>query len=232
MHSQNYSYKQHHTTHKPVTYSKSIVHLSKVSFYVNEHISAIKKKVFASLFTNKIVKILSHVVNITVHSVSIIWCKLWKQFGWQLLTWKAESSTSHVCHTSFQSTNLHITLCGIWLKESVSKRLNYWGYGRSPIFSRTLQLLKAMNETWSTTVALISSDMRLCSWLLLPLPQFWLCTLPPCILTPLLPLVCWSWSFSGCSSTVRICYSCVFLCLYMLPRQEIHEMQLWAISEN
>ncbi len=29
---------------KPVTYSKSLVHLSKVSIYVNEHISAIRMK--------------------------------------------------------------------------------------------------------------------------------------------------------------------------------------------
>ncbi len=56
----------------------------------------------------------------------------------------------------------------------------------------------------------------LCLWPLLLLPLFYLCTLPPCILTPLLPLVCWPWSFSGCSSIVRICNSCVVLCLYML----------------
>ncbi len=31
-------------------------------------------------------KVLSHVVNITVRSVSITWCKLWQQFGWQLQT--------------------------------------------------------------------------------------------------------------------------------------------------
>ncbi len=40
-----YLYKQHHTMdhlQKPVTYSKSLVHLSKVSIYVNEHISAIR----------------------------------------------------------------------------------------------------------------------------------------------------------------------------------------------
>ncbi len=74
-------------------------------------------KVFASLFTNKIVKILSHVVNITVHSVSIIWCKLWKQFGWQLLYWNAESSTSHVCHISFQKYTLHIAVCGILIER-------------------------------------------------------------------------------------------------------------------
>ncbi len=29
---------------KPVSYSKSLVHLSKVSIYVNEHISAIRMK--------------------------------------------------------------------------------------------------------------------------------------------------------------------------------------------
>ncbi len=45
--SQNNSYKQHHTIdymQKPVTSSKSLVHLSKVSIYVNEHISAIRMK--------------------------------------------------------------------------------------------------------------------------------------------------------------------------------------------
>ncbi len=45
--SQNNLYKQHDTMdflQKPVTYSKSFVHLSKVSIYVNEHISAIRMK--------------------------------------------------------------------------------------------------------------------------------------------------------------------------------------------
>ncbi len=45
--SQNNSYKKHHTIdylQKPVTYSKLLVHLSKVSIYVNEHISAIRMK--------------------------------------------------------------------------------------------------------------------------------------------------------------------------------------------
>ncbi len=62
---------------------------------------------------------------------------------------------------------------------------------------------------------IISSDMCLCPWPLLPLPLSCLCTLP-CILTPLLPLGCWPWSFSGCSSIVRICNFCVVLRLYML----------------
>ncbi len=45
--SQNNPYKQHRTMdflQKPVTYSKSLVHLSKVSIYVNKHISAIRMK--------------------------------------------------------------------------------------------------------------------------------------------------------------------------------------------
>ncbi len=42
--------------------------------------------VLVSLFTNKIGKVLSHVVNITVRSVSITWCELCQQFGWQLQT--------------------------------------------------------------------------------------------------------------------------------------------------
>ncbi len=45
--SQNNLYKQHRTMdflQKPVTYSKSLVHLSKVSIYVNEHISGIRMK--------------------------------------------------------------------------------------------------------------------------------------------------------------------------------------------
>ncbi len=84
-----------------------------------------------------------------------------------------------------------------------------------PIIGCALQpasaIVKPWLTTWSKIVALISSDMRLCPW---PLPLFCLCTLPPCILTPLLPLCCWPWSFSG--SIVRICNSCVVLCLYML----------------
>ncbi len=73
-------------------------------------------KVIVSLFKNKIVKMLSHIVNIPVHSVSIIWCKLWKQFGWQL-DWNAEGCASYVCHISFQSAHLHINVCGILIER-------------------------------------------------------------------------------------------------------------------
>ncbi len=58
------------------------------SKYLSMNISVPSEwKVLMSLFTNKM---LSHVVNITVLSVSITWCKLWQQFGWQLLYWNAE----------------------------------------------------------------------------------------------------------------------------------------------
>ncbi len=55
---------------KPVTYSKYLAHLSKISIYVNEHISAIIQ-VLVSLLTSNIVKMLNHVVNVIVHSVTI-----------------------------------------------------------------------------------------------------------------------------------------------------------------
>ncbi len=66
--SRNNLYKQHHTDYlqKPVTYSKSLVNLSKVSLYVNKHKSVPSEwKVLVSLFRNKIVKMFIHVVNNT-----------------------------------------------------------------------------------------------------------------------------------------------------------------------
>ncbi len=50
---------------KPVTCSKSLVHLSKVSIYVSKHISAIRMT--SPYVTDH--KQVSHVVNITVYSV-------------------------------------------------------------------------------------------------------------------------------------------------------------------
>ncbi len=88
--------KQYHTVdfqQKPVTYSKSLVHLSKVSIYLNEHISAIRMK--SPLFTNNIVKMLRHVVNITVRSALCI-C---------------------MPYIHFKSTHLHITECGILIER-------------------------------------------------------------------------------------------------------------------
>ncbi len=75
--------------------------------------------VLVSLFTNKIVKMLSHVVNVTLHSVSITWCKLWQQFGWQLVYWNAEGCTSYVCHISISKVQMYTLLyVGYWLKKT------------------------------------------------------------------------------------------------------------------
>ncbi len=131
----------------------------------------------------------------------------------------------------FKSTNLYITVSGILIERECFKMfelLRIWSIFQylAALFSHCKPWLTA----WSTIVALISSDMRLCPLPLLPLPLFCLCTLP-CILTALLPLVCWPWSFSGCSPIVRICNSCVVLCLYAF-QLKVHEMHLWAISEN
>ncbi len=117
----------------------------------------------------------------------------------------------------FKSTHLHITVSGILIERDCFKMfelLRIWSisqYLASP-FSHCMPWL----TTCSTIVVLISYDMHLCPWALQPIPLCCFCTLPPCILTPLLPLVCWPWSFSGSSSTVRICNSCVSLCLCFL----------------
>ncbi len=71
--SQNNSYKQHHTMdflQKPVNYSKSLVHLSKVSIYVNEHISGIRMKSPCVIIHKQDLQN-SLVVNIIVCSVSV-----------------------------------------------------------------------------------------------------------------------------------------------------------------
>ncbi len=127
----------------------------------------------------------------------------------------------------FKSTNLHITVCGILIERDCFKMfelLRIWSI--SQFLATPFIHCKAMIDN------IITSDMHLCPWSLLPLPLFCLCTLP-CILTPFLPLGWWPWSFSGCSSIVRICNFCVVLCLRIYAFQlKGHEMHLWAISEN
>ncbi len=153
--------------------------------------------------------------SVTVHSVSITWCKLWQQFGWQLLYCNPEGCTSYVCHIFLSKVQIYTLLyVGYLLKETVFKMfelLRIWSI--SQFLAAPFSHCKAMIDN------IISSDMHFCHWPLLPL--FCLCTLP-CILTPLLPLSCtWPWSFSECSSIVRICNSCVVLCLYMLSNWRI-----------
>ncbi len=121
-----------------------------------------------------------------------------------------------------------MTVCGILIERYCFKMfelLRISQYLAAP-FSHCKPWL-----TTRSTMSFISSDMRLCPWTLLHLPLFCLCTLPPSILTPLLPLVCWPWSFSGCSSIIRICNSCVVLGLYVF-QMKVHEMHLWGISKN
>ncbi len=91
-------------------------------------------KDLVSLFTNKLGKMLSHVVNITVQSVSVTWCNLWQQSGWQLLYWNAEGGTSYECHTvyPFQKNKFtHYTVCGMliekdWIWFTVTLLLVVW----------------------------------------------------------------------------------------------------------
>ncbi len=86
---------------------------------------------------------------------------------------------------------------GYWLKETVSKCLNYWGYGR--YLAAPFSHCKVMIATWSTIVALISSDMHLCPWPLLPLPLFCFCALHPLsefvtlVLSSVYTLSNWRW---------------------------------------
>ncbi len=63
---------------KPVTYSKSLVHLSKVSIYVNEHISAIRIKSPCVIVHKQDSQNAYSWSHITVHSVSITWGKLYR----------------------------------------------------------------------------------------------------------------------------------------------------------
>ncbi len=64
-------------------------------------------------------RLLSHVVNITVHSVSITWCKLWQKFGWQLQYCTEVQKAALLMYAiyPFKSTNLHVTVCGILIER-------------------------------------------------------------------------------------------------------------------
>ncbi len=89
-------------------------------------------KVLVSLFTGKIVKVLSLVVSITVHSLSITWYKLWQQFGGELLYWNAKGCTSYVCHISILNVQIYTLLyVGIlierdWIGFTVTLLLVVW----------------------------------------------------------------------------------------------------------
>ncbi len=138
---------------KPVTYSKSLVHLSKVCMLMN--ISVPQNK---SQFV-----MLSHVVYITVHTISITWCKLWQQFGWQLLYWNAEGYTFLCTPYSVSISkvkNVHITVRGTLI---------------GCILHPASAIVWPRLTTWSKIVALIQSYMHLYVlglFLCLPLKPF------------------------------------------------------------
>ncbi len=147
---------------------------------------------------------------VSVWSIFAVCCKIQMDTVlWIITVSKQYSSTLHIGWHLFSLRN-------VWIIEDTVN---------VPIFGCTLRpasaIVRPWLTTWSTIVALILSDMRLCPWPLLPLPLFCLCTLPPYILTPLLPLSCWPWLFPGCSSIVTICNSCVIRCIYMLSNWRI-----------
>ncbi len=100
-------------------------------------------------------------------SCSITWCKLWQQYGWQLLYWNAEGCTSYVCHISFQKYKFkHYCMWDIDWKRLFQ---NVWiieDMVISQFLAAPFSHCKAMIDN------IISSDMCLCPWPLLPLPLF------------------------------------------------------------
>ncbi len=151
--------------------------------------------------------------------------------GWQLLYWNAEGCTSYVCHISHFKVHIYTFLyvgC-YWLKGLFG---NVWikvlGYGPiSQYLAAPFSHCKAMIDNmlhnsvpyfiWYAPLSLTSSSsssVYLCTHPciltpLLPLPLFYLCTLPcnpysssssssvlplyhPCILTPLLLFLCFT----------------------------------------
>ncbi len=141
-------------------------------------------------------------IKLETWNLKLTLCKLWQQFGWQLLYWNAEGYTSYVCHTVYPFQKYKFTHYCMWDIDWKTLFQNVWiieDMVDLPIIGCALHpastIVKPWLTTWSKIVALISSDMRLCPW---PLPLFCLCTLSPCILTPLLLLGCWPWSFSRC----------------------------------
>ncbi len=183
---------------KPVIYTKSLVHLSKVSIYVNEQISGIRMKSPC---------VIDHKIILTLLVLPAV------NYDNSYCTEMQTAALLMYAIDPFKSTNLHITVCAILIERDCFEMFELLR-----IWSISQYLAAPFSHDWQhdTIVALISSDMHLCPW---PRPLFCLCTLPPCILTPLLPLVCWPWSLSGCSSIVRICNPCVVLFLYMLTKR-------------
>ncbi len=144
-----------------------------------------------------------------------------QQFGRQLLYWNAEGCASYVCHISFKSTHLHIIVSGILIERDCFKMfelLRIWLISQH--LAAHFSHCKAIIDNMVLNSGLYFIDMRLCPRPLSSASSSVLPVYPSTMILsphlPLLPLVCWPWSFSGCSSTVRICNSCVVLSICFL----------------
>jgi len=133
---------------------------------------------------------------------------------WNKWTFPQHSSLLRCTCISFQSVQIYTLLyVGYWLKETFLKCLNYWGYGRSPNLHPSA-IVRPWLTKWSTIVVLISSDMRLCPWSLLPLPLF--CHFHASFLLFFLSSADPD-RFLDVHPSSELFYFCVVLCLYMLP---------------
>ncbi len=124
----------------------------------------VPSEVLVSLFTNKIVEMLSHVVNITVHSVSITWCKLWQQFGWVT---ELKCRRLHFFCTPYILSKVQIYTLNMWDIDWKRMFWNVWiieDMVDIPIFSCTLQSLidnmvhiSGPYFIWYASLSLVSS---------------------------------------------------------------------------
>ncbi len=184
------------------------------------------------MFTKKDSQMLSNVYNITLHYTCI---KLCNSLDDSYFTEMQKAALLMYAIYPFKSTHLHIIVSGILIERDCFKMfelLRIWLISQH--LAAHFSHCKAMIDNMVLNSGLYFIWYAPLSSVLCPLllPLFYLCTLPPWILSPhlpLLPLVCWPWSFSGCSSTVRICNSCVVLSICFLI--EGLWMLLWAISE-
>ena len=117
--SQNNLYKQHHTMNylqKPVTYLKSLVHLSKVRIYANEHISAIKMKSPCVIVHKQESKCL---VMLSVKQCTLLVLPDVNYGNILDESYCIEQYAICLCMPCihFKSTNLHITVCGILIER-------------------------------------------------------------------------------------------------------------------
>ncbi len=116
---------------------------------------------------------------VTVHSVTVVLPDVTMATVWMTVTVLKCRRLHFLCMPYFLSKVqfTHYCMWDIDWKRKMFELLRIWSI--SQFLAAPFSHCKAMIDN------IISSDMRLCPWPLLPLPLFCLCTLP-CILTPLL----------------------------------------------